>query len=236
MLEKIIEKIKNLNNKQKTIVIIAGLILATIIFLLLYKTFYAEEPDIISTNNVEENETIENTITESKIGLLENKKTITVHVIGEVNTPGVVTLEEGARIIDAINAAGGKTEEADLSKVNLAYVIEDGVQIYIPSITEANNNDLEEIEKEEYLREDAGDGIIISSATQEEGEEKTTQVNINTANSEKLQTLPGIGESIAQKIIDYREQNGKFETIEDIKKVPGIGESKFNNIKDKITI
>lgn len=234
MIERIMEKIKNLNNKQKIIVIIVGIIAMTLIFLALYKIFYAEEPDIISTNNETTNEITENTTPESKIGLLESKKTITVHVIGEVNTPGVVTLEEGARIIDAINAAGGKTEEADLSKVNLAYVIEDGVQIYIPSITEVVN--VGDNEKNEYIREDAGDGIIITSATQENGEEKETQVNINTANLEKLQTLPGIGESIAQKIIDYREQNGKFETIDDIKNVSGIGESKFNNIKDKITV
>lgn len=233
-MDNILKKIQNLNNKQKIIVLIVGIVIITLIFIFLYKTFYKEDEDYVITNSSEENQTTENTVTESKIGVVEDKKTITVHVIGEVNTPGVVTLDEGARIIDAINAAGGKTEEADLSRVNLAYVIEDGVQIYIPSVTEVR--EAEETEQEDYLREDAGDGIIITSATQESGEEKNAKVNINTANSEKLQTLPGIGESIAQKIIDYREQNGKFTSIDDIKNVPGIGESKFNNIKDKIVV
>ena len=76
----------------------------------------------------------------------------------------------------------------------------------------------------------------MSSASQEKEEEKQVMININTANVEKLQTLPGIGESIANKIIEYREQNGKFKTIEDLKNVSGIGESKFSNIKDKITV
>ncbi len=235
MLDNITSKLKNLNNKQKIIVVIIGLVLIILGFLFLYKTFYSEEPEIIIENEInEENKVEENIETESKIGIFESKKTVTVHVIGEVNTPGVVTLEEGARIIDAINAAGGKTEEADLSKINLAYVVEDGVQIYVPSITEVAN--VGENEKNSYIREDAGEGIIISTATQEEGEEKQTKVNINTANLEKLQTLPGIGESTARKIIEYREQNGKFQTIEDIKNVTGIGDSKFNSLKDLIVV
>ncbi len=237
MLDNIINKLKNLNVKQKIIVVIIGLGLVILGFLFLYKVFYSEEPEIIIENEIsEENEKQieENTETESKIGIFESKKTVTVHVIGEVNTPGVVTLEEGARIIDAINAAGGKTEEADLSRINLAYVVEDGVQIYVPSITEVAN--IGEDEKNDYIREDAGEGIIISTATQEEGEEKQTKVNINTANLEKLQTLPGIGESTARKIVEYREQNGKFQSIEDIKNVSGIGDSKFNSLKDLIIV
>ena len=237
MYENILNKLKNLNNKQKVIVAIIGLIIIILGFLFLYKIFYSEEPEIIIENETKQeggNQTEEKIEPESKIGIFESKKTVTVHVIGEVNTPGVVTLEEGARIIDAINAAGGKTEEADLSRINLAYVVEDGVQIYVPSITEITN--IGENEKNDYIREDAGEGIIISTATQEEGEEKQTKVNINTANLEKLQTLPGIGESTARKIIEYREKNGKFQTIEDIKNVTGIGDSKFNNIKELIIV
>lgn len=237
MYENILNKLKNLNNKQKVIVAIIGLIIITLGFLFLYKIFYSEEPEIIIENETKQeggNQTEEKIEPESKIGIFESKKTVTVHVIGEVNTPGVVTLEEGARIIDAINAAGGKTEEADLSKINLAYIVEDGVQIYVPSITEVAN--IGDNEKKEYIREDAGEGVIISTATQEEGEEKQTKVNINTANLEKLQTLPGIGESTAKKIIEYREKNGKFQTIEDIKNVTGIGDSKFNNIKELIIV
>ena len=237
MLENLSKKIKQLNNKQKIIVIIVGFILAIIVLLFLYKIFYVEDEELIIENNNQENfvniNEMENK--ESKIGIKESKKTVTVHVIGEVNSPGVVTLEEGSRIIDAINMAGGKTEDADLTKVNLAYVIEDGVQIYIPSISETSKISKEE-ETIEYMIDGPGEGIIVSSASQEKEEEKQVMVNINTANIEKLQTLPGIGESIASKIIEYREQNGKFKTIEDLKNVSGIGESKFSNLKDKITV
>lgn len=239
MLENLSKKIKQLNNKQKIIVIIVGFILAIIVLLFLYKIFYVEDEELIIENNNQENfinvNEMENK--ESKIGIKESKKTVTVHVIGEVNSPGVVTLEEGSRIIDAINMAGGKTEDADLTKVNLAYVIEDGVQIYIPSISETSKISKEEGEETiEYMIDGPGEGIIMSSASQDKEEEKQVMVNINTANIEKLQTLPGIGESIASKIIEYREQNGKFKTIEDLKNVSGIGESKFSNLKDKITV
>lgn len=244
MIENFLKKINNLTNKQKIIIIIIIFLVIIIGFVFLYKIFYVEEDEIIiqseaeeSANN-EENNVDENTIQntkENKIGILNNKNTIVVHVVGEVNSPGVVTLNEGARIIDAINAAGGKTEDADLSKVNLAYVIEDGVQIYIPSITETAKISESEQKEIKYIREDAGEGIILTTAS-EEKDEKQLKVNINTANLEKLQTLPGVGESTAQKIIEYREKNGKFAKIEDIKNVSGIGDSKYNSLKDNIIV
>ena len=245
MTENLLEKLKKLTNKQRIIVLIIIFIIIILGFVFLYKTFYVEEDEIFTQNgdniveeNIDENNIEDNTIDnkkENKIGILNNKNTIVVHVVGEVNSPGVVTLNEGARIIDAINAAGGKTEEADLSKVNLAYIIEDGVQIYIPSISETSKIGENNEEEIKYIREDAGEGIILASAS-EEIDTKQVKVNINTANLEKLQTLPGIGESTAKKIIEYREQNGKFSKIEDIKNVSGIGESKYNTLKDNITV
>ncbi len=106
----------------------------------------------------------------------------------------------------------------------------------MPSITETAQISEKNEEDIKYIREDAGEGVILEAASQAEDEEKQIKVNINTANLEKLQTLPGIGASTAQKIIEYREQNGKFQNIEDIKNVSGIGDSKFNNIKDKIIV
>ena len=220
--------ILNLNKKQKIICIIIILFILFAVFIYIYNNFnkYSENDEIILNNNINE---IENIQEKEKIGIAENKEKVIVHVIGEVNNPGVVTLEEGSRIIDAINAAGGKTEEADLSKINLAYIVEDGTQIYIPRI----NENLNEIE---LMSENAGQSIILESNTGSNGEDKNVKVNINTANKEKLETLPGIGETTAQKIIDYREENGKFKSIEDIKNVGGIGDAKFNSLKDKITI
>lgn len=217
------EIILNLTKKQKTILIIISISILSILFIYIFKNLNeSENSDEIILNN-DTNETIES---EEKIGILNTKAKVVVHVIGEVNNPGVVTLDEGSRIIDAINSAGGKTEEADLSKINLAYIIEDGTQIYIPRINENMNN-------VELISSDAGQEVIMSNL---EAEEVKTKVNINTANKEKLETLPGIGETTAQKIIEYREQNGKFKTIEDIQNVPGIGEAKYNSLKDKITV
>ncbi len=225
------EIILNLTKKQKIILAIIISIILLITFAYIYKNIYSvdESSEIIINNDMQiENNLVQNE--ENQENNLKEEEKVVVHVIGEVNNPGVVTLKEGARIIDAINKAGGKTEEADLSKINLAYVIEDGTQIYIPRI----NENLNEIE---LMTQDAGSSTIISnSETDNEENSKEVKVNINTANKEKLETLPGIGETTAQKIIDYREANGKFNSIEDIKNVSGIGDAKFNSLKDKITV
>lgn len=151
---------------------------------------------------------------------------IMVHIIGGVAKPGVVKIKEGGRIEDAIESAGGLTEDSDISNVNLAYVLDDGVKVKIPTI------DDESKEKEEtYISEDSGKNVIL-----QEDEKVGSIVNINKATQTELETLPGIGPSLADRIISYREQNGKFKKIEDIKNVAGIGDSKFENIKDFIKI
>lgn len=147
---------------------------------------------------------------------------IIVHITGEVANEGIIKIKKDSRLADVIEEAGGTTEEADLSKVNLAYQIKDGQKIYIPNINDK--------EIQEYITEEAGDSIII------EQKESKSKVNINTATQTELETLSGIGPSTALKIINYREENGKFKKIEDIKNVPGIGESKFENIKEEICI
>ena len=144
-----------------------------------------------------------------------------VHITGEVRNPGLYELEEGSRILDIINLAGGITPEANLDKVNLAYQISDGQKVKIPSIKD------EEVGN--YIYENSGENVI-----EEDKDKNNTKIDINKADLNDLITLPGIGESTAQKIIDYREKNGKFKTIEDIKNVSGIGESKYNQIKDYI--
>lgn len=233
------EKLMNLDIKYKIAILAGMLITIIIIFMVVYNYYYAsnENEYIINeetikdniteeNNNIEENNT-KDSKTNSKIGINKPEKAIIVHVIGEVQNPGVVTLEEGARIIDAIEAAGGKTEEADLSKINLAYVIEDGVQIYIPRIGE---------KEEKNISEEAGEDIIIESSKQDEVNTKSIKVDINNASLEKLQTLPGVGLSTAQKIIDYRKEHGKFKEISELKNIKGIGESKFNSLKEHIII
>lgn len=134
---------------------------------------------------------------------------IKVYVCGAVAEPGVVALKEDARIIDAVLLAGGMTEDADETDVNLAARLQDGEMIYVPT-------------KEETSR-------------RKEAQDKEDLVDINTADKARLCTLPGIGESKAEDILTYREKNGAFQSIEDIMKVPGIKESLFEKIKGKIT-
>lgn len=135
---------------------------------------------------------------------------IVVHVCGAVCEPGVVSLPEGARAIDAIVLAGGMTAQADTDYLNLAEILADGVKLYVPT-------------KEEVL-------------LWEETKSKASLVNINTAQAEQLCSLPGIGESKATDIITYREKNGAFTCKEDIMKVPGIKNSLYEKIEELIIV
>ncbi len=138
-----------------------------------------------------------------------------VHVTGAVVVPDqVYYLPEGARVGDAVAAAGGANDDADLSQLNLAGYIQDGQRIYVPVLGEKIEN--------------------IENTNGENQENLLT--NINLATKIELLNLPGIGEAYAERIIQHREENGPFEKIEDIMEVKGIGESKFNDMKDKITV
>lgn len=212
-----------LSKKQKIIFITIGTLM--IVFIGYYiiqkqENYSYNEIEIETTEN-----SVEGSINEEKI---ENTNII-VHITGEIINDGIIEIEEGSRIADVIEEAGGITEEADLSKVNLAYQVSDGQKIYIPNINEKENEIQNSIE--EYITNEAGDNIII------EGKEISSEkVNINTATQTELETLNGIGPSTALKIINYRNENGKFETIEDLKNVAGIGEQKFENIKEGICV
>ena len=137
---------------------------------------------------------------------------IFVHVCGEVLHPGVYELPEGSRIVDAVNAAGGLSEDASEESVNLAEVVTDGMQVVIPNRAEA------EAAAKQMAESDAG------------------LVNLNTATKAQLMELPGIGESKAEDIIHYRETVGGFRTIEEIMQVPGIKDAGFRKIKDRIAV
>ena len=141
-------------------------------------------------------------------------KKISVYVSGQVENISVVELEDNGdlHLVDAVNKAGGLTDLADADAVNLAEKLTDGQHIHIPT-------------KEILLQEKNFSGTSSGDL-----------VNINTADVEQLSTLKGIGPAMAQRIIDYREQNGKFKTVDELKNVRGIGQKKFDALKDKITI
>ena len=207
--------LNNITKKQIVIIIFTIIIIVVLYF-------------IYNQNNKEDNEILlENILIENKIdNQNKNQNVLIIHITGEVKNPGIVKLPLEARIEDAVLAAGGLTEDADITKVNLAYMLEDGIKIKIP-----NKFDLED---ENIIIKNSGENIIKEENNEYSSKNKT--ININNANLDDFKTLPGIGESLAIRIIKYREENGKFKNIEDIKNVSGIGENKFEQIKDLISV
>lgn len=175
--------------------------------------------------NLEINDQIENNSNEQQI---EKNENIIVHVSGAVNKEGIVELKNNSRMIDAIDKAGGLRDEADIRNINLAYIIEDGMKIHIPS--------KEEKESTIIAEGNTDSEIVKQSNVIKSDNNKKSKININTATKTDFETLPGIGESTALKIIEYRKEKGKFKLKEDIKQVNGIGDSKFNKIKELITV
>lgn len=217
---------QNINLKNKIIIAVGVIIIAITVGIYFYRTTKDNSEIEITEDNLTTNTAVENN---NEI-VEEENNTIVVHITGEINYPGVVVLKEGARVVDAIEAGGGETDEADLSSLNLAYMLSDGEKIYVPNKEETS----QESQEREYIT-----SAKDNSEQSEKGAKSTGtnfKININTAKQEELTQITGIGESTAKKIIEYRTQNGKFKSIEDIKNIPGIGDSKFNAMKEEITV
>ncbi len=208
-------------------------------------------------SSIKMNEDVTETIEKQENDIKETKaKKIKVDIKGEVVNPGVYELEENARVIDAINMAGGLNEQADTDAINLSKILKDENVIVIYNLNSQTNNIEEYKRKVDACLIDYNDacinGEIVNSTNNSSNKEieeskdnnsdskaKENQnqvININQASLEQLTSLSGIGVSKAQKIIDYRNNNGSFKTIEDIKNVSGIGDSVFEKIKNYITV
>lgn len=182
-------------------------LIITILVIIVYNFFISKN----NSNEINSTESIVESLEENTVEFEEVKK-IKVYITGEVNKPGVFELDKDSRVEDAINSAGGLTNLANIKNINLALIIEDGQKIYIPNI---NDND------------------IIDYYSVEETS-KNSKININKATISQLQNIPGVGPSLAEKIFNYRKENGEFKNIEDLKKVNGIGEKKFESLKEFI--
>lgn len=213
--------------QNKKIIIIATITIITLIAI--YSIFIKNKDYIETTEEIDTLETETNNTKEEKTS--ENK--IIIYITGAIKKEGVYELKENSRISDAIEIAGGLTENANIENINLAYTLEDGVKIHISTKEESKNS-----QETTYINKNT-EGIETTNIEKSSSNLANTtkeKVNINTATQTQLETLPGIGPSTAQKIINYRKENGKYKTIEDIKKVSGIGESKYNKIKELIKV
>jgi competence protein ComEA len=165
---------------------------------------------------------------------LSKVKILNVHVTGAVSKPGVYQLPADARIIDAVNKAA-PMDEADLDALKLAARIADGQDIYVPQKLPLGSSPAVGNQPGTAFPS-AGSGNSAFSAAPGNSAAVNGLVNINTADQGQLDTLPGIGSSLAQRIIQYRDSNGPFKDIEDLKDVSGIGDKNFENLKDMITV
>ena len=231
-IEKVKEKIKgaitNIRKLDKDYIVIGIIIIAVTVFMILnigkVTEFNKEEKENTtinasieeSKNDIEEKENKENKEETKEMGT-----GIFVHIDGWIQNPGVYEIKENDRVNTIIEKAGGLKEGASIKSINLAARLSDGDKIYIP-----NREEEKQIETTEVKGNNTGTVKIT----------KNSKININKASISELKQITGIGESTANKIIDYRDNVGKFKKIEDIKEVKGIGDSKYESIKDKITI
>lgn len=239
-IEKIITKIKKID---KDYVIIGVIVIAVIIFMIInlgkIKEFENKDNDkmtnvesSINTDNDKSEENKEQKDDNSKEQIV-NGEGIFVHIDGYINNPGVYEIKENDRIKTLIDKAGGFKEGYSIKNINLAAKLSDGDKIYIPSVSEEkvsennNNININSSGKGQNVKTDRNNVSVMKN---------NSKININTANISELKQITGIGESTANKIIDYRENVGKFKKIEDIKEVKGIGDAKYESLKNKITI
>lgn len=216
-----------------------------LLFIFIFSVYYLkiklrnEENNIVDDLNIEESIDIEKDINDENI---DNKK-LRVDIKGAINNPGVYEIDNGNRVIDLINIAGGLTNNADTSLINLSKVLSDEMVIYIYTKEEVKNSNLvntviKVIEKECVCPNIENDGCIndkIEDTISNKPDNNNGLININSATLEELMTIPGIGKQKAEAIVKYRQENGNFNSIEDIKNVSGIGNSLYESIKAYIT-
>ena len=207
---------------RKNVTIIIFIIIVIGIAYYIYSNYFNEPTqDFEETLEDEDKVNVESNNEKDK----NKENNMVVHISGAVLNEGVIELKEGSRITDAIEKAGGLKENACIKDINLAEILEDGIKINIPTIDEYNkskDNDSEEKSNNAFQTDNKTTSKKINISQSDNkftGQNNNKKVNINTATQSELETLPGIGLSTALKIINYRKENGKFKSIEDIKKV-----------------
>lgn len=230
------KKVKELFNRKLILSIISMFVIAGLSFVYISNTNKELKKSEVYDLEVEEKKT-------NNLEIEEAIKYITVDIKGEVKSPGVYKIEEGKRVVDAINASGGLTKKAVTKYINLSKVLKDEDVIIINNISELekieDKKNIEEIKINNKSNISVKESDVItndkSDIVKESDSNKNTIVNINTCTLDELLSINGIGESKAKSIIEYRENVGLFTSKEDIMKVSGIGKSLYDKIKDYIT-
>lgn len=230
--------------QKKNFIIIIVIIAISSVFLIKNNKFIEKNDSYVVSGAESEKSNLENNDIEkndnnqgdlSKIENIEDVKTvdknenmtkkISIYISGAVNSPGVVELKSNERLMEGVKLCDGLTDEADTNRINLAMKVKDEGHYIIPK------------EGEEIALNDSNENVENNNNdgnNNNEGDNK--KININSASKEELDSLPGVGEVTAQKILDYRDENKEFKSIDEIKNVKGIGENKFNDLKDYICI
>ena len=215
--------------KKQIIIISIILILLSISGYFIYINIPKKEEIKISKE-----EPIKNTKPEK----VEEKK-YKVDIKGQINNPGIYEVPISSRVIDVINLAGGLTVNADTSVINLSKKVIDEMVIIVYSKEEVTNfkktKEIEQQVQNQCVQKDEN-SLKNDACISSNNNISTNKISINNATKEELMTLPGIGESKAKDIIDYRTKNGPFKKLEDLKNIPGIGENVYNNLKENITL
>lgn len=215
--------------------------IVVVVSLILGFVFMNKSNDVAHASVSVDDKNTSKEIVNKKSDNVEKKKTrIKVDIKGSVVTPGVYEVDSNSRVIDIINIAGGMIEDADTDSINLSKKVQDESVIIIYSHEDMENNKKSYEEKIEYCQKDNNDACVDEVVTFDNSndtkENESSIININKASVSDLMKLSGIGESKAKNIIEYRDANGGFKDINDIKNVKGIGDSIFDKIKDHITI
>ena len=196
------------------------------------KTKNSQESNIDNKVKVSENNVQIETSTEKSDDTPKQNSDIAVYISGEVKKPQVVKMKTGDRLVDAVEKCGGMTKDADLNAINLALLLKDEAHYIIPKI-----GDTSIVSQQNYVNQSStNDKSINSISSVDTSNSSKSTININTADKTALMSLPSIGEKTAQKIIDYRENNGKFQTKEELKNVTGIGDKKYSQLEEFITV
>jgi competence protein ComEA len=169
----------------------------------LAQTGAAQEPDVVA-------------VPLEPVAAQSARSVLVVHVVGEVQKPGLYRLRDGARIADAVRRAGGARRRADLAALNLAAPLVDGVQVLVPARARPS-------------------GPVPGGATSSDGVAPVGPISLSSATIEELDELPGVGPITAQKIVDYRAEHGPFASVDDLDAVPGIGPTRIEQLRDLVT-